>query len=128
MSESNGDELDQLSFAQRHGALLNEWGGYYRQGKHYGMEKKLAVVETYLNYEQLDGGRPSISKIASEHKVSWKFVQKIESEFYTNDRCVVSPEEITLDIVSRRRMGPGFIVLDQSDCFALYCLNRRKPA
>ncbi len=24
-------------------------------------------------------------KIASEHKVSWKFVQKIESELYTND-------------------------------------------
>jgi hypothetical protein len=27
------------------------------------MEKKLAVVETYLNYEQLDGGRPSILKV-----------------------------------------------------------------
>ncbi len=24
-------------------------------------------------------------------------------------------------------MGPGSIVLDQSDCFALYCLYRRKP-
>ena len=66
MSESNGDELDQLSFAQRHGASLNEWGGYYRRGKQYGMEKKLAIAETYLNYEQLDGGRPSISKIAGK--------------------------------------------------------------
>ena len=65
------------------------------------MEKKLAIAETYLNYEQLDGGRPSISKIASEHKVSRKFVRKIESELYTNDWCVVSPEEITLDMVSR---------------------------
>ena len=37
-------------------------------------------------------------KIASEHTVSWNFVRKIESELYTNDRCVVSPEEITLDI------------------------------
>ena len=127
MSESDGDELDQLSFAQRHGASLNEWGGYYRRGKQYGMEKKLAIAETYLNYEQLDGGRPSISKIASEHKVSRDFVRKIESELYMNDRCVVSPEEITLDMVSRRRMGPGSIVLDQSDCFALYCLYRRKP-
>jgi hypothetical protein len=35
------------------------------------MEKKLAIAERYLHYEQLDGGRPSISKIASEHKVSW---------------------------------------------------------
>jgi hypothetical protein len=30
------------------------------------MEKKLAIAETYLNYEQLDGGRPSISKIAGK--------------------------------------------------------------
>ncbi len=74
MLESNWDELDQLSFAQRHGALLNEWGGYYRRGKYYGMETKPAIAETYLNYEQLDGGRPSISKIASEHKVSRDFV------------------------------------------------------
>jgi hypothetical protein len=66
MSESDGDELDQLSFAQRHGASLNKWWGYYRQGKQYGMEKKRAIAEMYLNYEQLDGGRPSISKIASE--------------------------------------------------------------
>jgi hypothetical protein len=89
MSESNGYKLDQLSFAQRHGALLNEWGGYYRLGKHYGMEKKLAIVETYLYYEQLDKGRPSILKMASEYKVSRKFVQKIESELYTDDRrCI----------------------------------------
>ena len=75
--------LDQLSFSQRHGASLNEWGGYYCQGKHYEMEKKLTVADTYLHYEQLDGERPSLSKIASEHKVSRKFVRKIESELYT---------------------------------------------
>ena len=28
---------------------------------------KLAVADTYLHYEQLDGGRLSLSKIASEH-------------------------------------------------------------
>ena len=49
------------------------------------MEKKLAVADTYLHYELLDVGRPSISKIASEHKVSRKFVRKVESELYTND-------------------------------------------
>jgi hypothetical protein len=79
MSKTNRIELDQLSFSQRHGALLNEGGGYYRQGKHYGIDKKLDVAETYLNYDQLDEGRPSISKIASEHKVSWFFVRKIEN-------------------------------------------------
>ena len=91
------------------------------------MEKKLTVAETYLHYEQLGVGRPSLSKIASEHKVDWWFVQKIESELYANEGCVVSPEEVMLDMVSRRRLGPGSIVLDQADCFALYCLFRRKP-
>ncbi len=65
--------------------MLNEWGGYYRLGKHYGMEKKLAIAEMYLHYEQLDGGRRSLSKIALEHEVSQKFMRKIESELYTND-------------------------------------------
>jgi hypothetical protein len=93
MSESNGDKLDQLHFAQRHGALLNKWGGDYCLGNHYGMEKKLAIAETYLHYEQLDGGRPSILKIASEHKVSWKFVRKIESELYTIEAGFRLPRE-----------------------------------
>ena len=44
-----------------------------------------------------------------------------------NEGCVVSPEEVTLDMVSRQQLGPGSIVLDQADCFALYCLFRRKP-
>ena len=127
MLESDGNEQDRLSFAQRHGAALNKKGGYYRRGKQYGMEKKLAVAETYLHYEQLGGGRPNLSKIASEHKVDWWFVRKIESELYANEGCVVSPEEVTLDMVSRRQLGPGSIVLDQADCFALYCLYRRKP-
>jgi len=127
MLESNENELDRLSFAQRHGTTLNKKEGYYHRGKQYGMEKKLAVAETYLHYEQLGGGRPSLSKIASEHKVDWWFVRKIESELYANEGCVVSPEEVTLNMVSRRRLGPGSIVLDQADCFALYCLFRRKP-
>ena len=44
-------KLDWLSFAQRHGVTLKKKGGYYSQGKHYGMEKKLPVAETYLHYE-----------------------------------------------------------------------------
>ena len=91
MLESDGNKLDRLSFAQRHGAALNKKGGYYRRGKQYGMEKKLAVAETYLHYEQLGGGRPSLSKIASEHKIDRWLVRKIESELYVNEGCVVSP-------------------------------------
>ncbi len=45
--------------------------------------------------------------IAHEHKVDRKFVRKIESELYRNDGRVVSPEEVTLDMVSRRTLGPG---------------------
>ncbi len=127
MLESTGNKLDWLSFAQTHGATSNKKGGYYRRGKQYGMEKKLAVAETYLHYKQLGGGRLSLSKIASEHKVDWWVEQKIESELYANKGCVVSPEEVTLDMVTRRRLGPGSIVLDQADCFALYCLFHRKP-
>ncbi len=52
---------------------------------HYGMKKKLAVADMYLHYKQLDGGRPSLLKIESEHKVSRKFMRKIESELYTNN-------------------------------------------
>jgi hypothetical protein len=77
MLESDGNELDRLSFAQRHGAALNKKGGYYRRGKQYGMEKKLVVAETYLHYEQLGGGRPSLSKIASEHKVDRWLVRRM---------------------------------------------------
>ena len=89
--------------------------------------RRSSLLQRYLNYEQLDGGRPSILKIALEHKVSRDVVWKIESELYTNDWCVVSPEATTLDMVSRQRVGTGSIALDQMDCFALYCVYRRKP-
>ncbi len=49
---------------------------------------KLTVADTYLRYEQLDRGRLSLSKIASEHKVSRKSVRKVESELYTNDGTI----------------------------------------
>jgi hypothetical protein len=56
MSESNGDEFDQLSFACRNGVLVNKEGGYYCCGKQYGMEKKLAVAVTYQHHKQIGGG------------------------------------------------------------------------
>ncbi len=39
-----------------------------------------AVATAYLNYELLDGGRPSIKKIAIEQQVSRTFVRKIEGK------------------------------------------------
>jgi hypothetical protein len=109
MSKSNGDKFDQLSFAFRNGVSVNKEGGYYFGGKQYGMEKKLAVAATYQHHKQLCGGWPSLSSIAHEHKVDRKFVWKIESELYRNDGCVVSSEEVTLDMVSRQTLGPGTI-------------------
>jgi hypothetical protein len=127
MSDSEGDKFDQLSFARRNGVSVNKEGGYYCRGKQYGMENKLAVAATYQHYQQLYGGRPSLSSIAHEHKVDRKFVWKIESELFRNHGRVVSLEEVTLDMVSRQTLGPGTIALDQADCFALYCLMRIRP-
>ena len=70
-SERDGDKLNRLSFAIRHGVMVNKKGGYYCRGKQYAMKKKLAVAETYLHYKQLGGGRPHLSTIALEHKVDW---------------------------------------------------------
>ncbi len=127
MSDSKGDEFDQLSFARRNGVSVNKEGGYFCRGKQYSMENRLAVVATYQHYQQLYGGRPSLSCIAHEHKVYRKFVWKIESELFRNYGRVVSPVEVTLDMVSRRTLGPGTIALDQADCFAVYCLMRSRP-
>jgi hypothetical protein len=69
---------------------------------HYGMKKKLAVADMYLHYEQLDGGRPSLLKIESEHKVSRKFVLKIESELYTNDGRISGTKSSRPQFVSPR--------------------------
>ncbi len=52
----------------------------YCQGTKYGINKRHAVATAYLNYELLDGGRPSIKKNAKEHQVSRTFVRKIEGK------------------------------------------------
>ncbi len=127
MSDSEGDAFDQLSFARRNGVYVNKEGGYYCRGKQYGMEKKLAIVATYQHYQLLEGGRPNLSRIATEHKIDRKFVRKIESELYKNDERVVSPEEVALDMVSRRTLGSGSSALDERDCYILICLMRSNP-
>ena len=49
--ECDGAGLDRLSFSQRHGALINKKGGYYRAGKQYDSsltETKTATRTTRL--------------------------------------------------------------------------------
>ncbi len=113
--ESNGDEHNWLSFARRNGVSVNKEGGYYCLGRQYGLEKKLAVAACYDYNKRLWGGRPNLLEIARKHKVSKKFVRKIEDELYKNDGRVVSPEEVMLEMVSRRALGPGSIALDEGD-------------
>ncbi len=91
------------------------------------MEKKLAVTDCSEYKKQLCGGQPNLMEIAREHKVSKMFVRKIEGELYKNDGRVVTPEEVTLEVVSRRALRPGSIALDEGDCFTLICLMWKKP-
>ena len=67
------------------------------------MEKKLAVEDCYENKNQLCGGQPNLMEIARAHKVSKKFVRKIEGELYKHDGRVIYLEEITL-------VGDGMVV------------------
>jgi hypothetical protein len=46
----------------------------------------------YLHYKLLDWGRPRITKIATELKVSTKFVRKIESELQTYGHVLLHEE------------------------------------
>ena len=78
--ENDGDGQDRLSFARWNGVSVNKEGGYYCRGRQYGVEKKLDVGDCYEYKKQLCGGRPNIMEIARKHKVSRKFVHKIEAE------------------------------------------------
>ena len=74
-----GDDLQQLYFASRHSASINDNGGYYQRGKTYGLEVKLFVAAKYLDHKERRGGlRPVLSKIAAECRVERHFVAKIE--------------------------------------------------
>ena len=94
------------------GVSVNKEGGYYCRGRQYGVEKKLAVGDCYENKKQLCGGRLNLMEIAREHKVSKMFVRKIEGELYEDDGRVIYPEEVTLEMVSRRALGPGSIEVE----------------
>jgi hypothetical protein len=85
MAGDDVHELHQLYFAMSHGVLVNKNGGYYQQGKSYGVDVKLFVAAKYLEHkERLNGMQPSMSKVALECCVSKKFVVKIEHELMEN--------------------------------------------
>jgi len=73
MPECDGDGMDDLSFSQRHGALIKK-GGYYRPGEQYASsltEMKTATRTTRLaagtsakkdDHKGMDRGHSTINK------------------------------------------------------------------
>ncbi len=118
-------KMHQLYFAMSHGVLVNKNGGYYQQGKSYGMNVKLFVVAKYLDHkERLNGMWPSMSKVALECRVSKKFVVKIEHELMENSH-ILTPEEILM--ARGLPIGPGSPSITDEDIFILYLLYWQVP-
>jgi hypothetical protein len=119
------NELHQLYFAMSYGILVNKSGGYYQQGKSYGINVKLFVAAKYLDHkERLNGMRPVMSKIALECHVSKKLMVKIEHELMENSH-ILTPEEILLAL--SLPIGPGSRSMSDEEIFILYLLYRQDP-
>ena len=72
------DGLQQLCFANIHGVLIYDNGGYYQRGKTYGLEVRLFVAAKYLDHKERRGGlQPVLSKVTAECRAEWHFVAKI---------------------------------------------------
>jgi hypothetical protein len=127
MWDSDSDESYSDSFPLKQGVKRNRNGGYYEPGKQYELSRKVRVAELYLSRSMDEGGgRPNISKLATDCNVGRAFVTKIEGELYAEGR-VIPPDEIKLNMVNNRQLGAGSISLDPEDCFVLYQLYRKQP-
>ena len=127
MWDSDSDESYLVSIPLKQGVKRNRNGGYYEPGKQYDLCKKVRVAELYLSRSMDEGGgRPNISKLATDCHVGRAFVTKIEGELYAEGR-VIPPDEIKLNMVNNRQLGAGAISLDPEDCFVLYQLYRKHP-
>ena len=96
MWDSDSDESYLVSIPLKQGVKRNRNGGYYEPGKQYDLCKKVRVAELYLSRSMDEGGgRPNISKLATDCHVGRAFVTKIEGELYAEGR-VIPPDEIKL--------------------------------
>ncbi len=118
-------QLHQVYFAMSNGILMNENGGYYQQGKSYGMDVKLFVAAKYLDHkERLNGMQPRMSKVALECHVRKKFVVKIEHELMENS-CILAPDEML--IARGLPIGPGSRSMNDDNIFVPYLLYWQDP-
>jgi hypothetical protein len=93
MWDNDSDESDSDSFPLKQGVKRNVNGGYYEPGRQYDLCKKVRVAELYLfRSKDEGGGRPNISKLATDCHVGRAFVTKIEGELYSegHDEAKVS--------------------------------------
>jgi hypothetical protein len=110
--------------AARHGLSMNQNNGIYRPGVAYGIERKLEIAGVYQRHkEENQGGRPNISDVAAECRVSTKIVRKIESELHIHGR-VMDPRELP----QNRHLGPGIYTIDELDSFILLMLYLEEPS
>lgn len=91
---------------------VNANGGRYHQGRRYGMDKKLAVVDAILDLEIEEGatGRANVPyrRIAERAQVSVDFAHKVGREYYSTG-TVTSPDERHVQILKKRvprKLGP----------------------
>jgi hypothetical protein len=107
------------------GILVNKSGGYYQQGKPYGMDAKVFVAAKYLNHkERLNEMRPVMSKVALECHFCKTFVVKIEHELKENSH-ILAPGEITL--ACGLLIGPRSSSMSDEEIFILCLLYWQDP-
>jgi len=118
------DDFRQVAI--RHGFDFNLDNGAYENGKSYGHIKKLEVATALIAAQNATGGggRPNITAIQQQCKVSWHFVRKIEKELSEYGR-VLAPNEKHRQY---EQTGPGSKTLDEFDAWVILQLYLDDPS
>jgi prolyl-tRNA synthetase len=96
---------------------LNQNGGYFQPGRMYGLPRKFAVGQKYLQLWQLKfPARPTAQELARESNVGWEYAAKVILEI--DDRHeIIDPAEIRLGKNIER--GVGNKLTPEEDFFLL---------
>ncbi|KAL7534650.1 hypothetical protein ACHAXR_006021 [Thalassiosira sp. AJA248-18] len=113
-------------FVESHGANVNQQGGVYHRGVAFSCAKKIEVAAAYVSAADATGGRPNISQLQRDCKVSRDFVRKIEKELLGNDGMILHPSAIQANRPGPR--GPGSRTLDDIDSAVILFLYLDEPS